>query len=174
MFRLKQKHSRNLGQESVPVSAEKLIAAQSVRAAVTGALIAIICCNVIWAYTASVSGKFFPWLAILQGLVIGLAVQRTGQGLDWRFPLIAGIAAWVAAFSGNLFIAWVFTQSHTGYINGSWWQILQHFFMNTVTVIDVIYAFCSVAVAVFFAKRRLNRHEVFALRTQNRSDHGKR
>ena len=85
--------------------------------------------------------------------------------MDWRFPLIAGIAAWTGAFSGNLFIALEFTASETGGVEGGWWQITRDFFVNTVSVIDVIYAFSAVAVATFYSKRPLNRHEVFALRT---------
>ncbi len=164
MFRLRQRHSRHLHEANTPVSAEKLIAAQSVRAAVTGAAIAIICSNVMWAYTASVSGRFFPWVSIVQGVVIGIAVQKTGRGLDWRFPLIAGLAAWLGAFSGNLFTAVVFTGTENGLAGSSWWQILTSFYVHTVSVIDIIYAFSAVAVATFYSKRRLNRHEVLALR----------
>lgn len=165
MFRLRQKHSRFVYEESAPVNAARLIAAQSVRSAITGATIAIIAFNIVWVFTASASGKYFPWIAIVQGAAIGMAVQRSGRGLDWRFPLIAGIAAWTGAFTGNLFIALEFTASETGRVEGSLWQITQGFFANTVTAIDVIYAFCAVAVATFYSKRRLNRHEVFALRT---------
>jgi hypothetical protein len=164
MFRLRQRHSRNVHEEAEPVSAQKLIAAQSVRAAITGAAIAVIALNIVWAYTAQVSGRYFPWFAIVQGAGIGIAVQRSGRGLDWRFPLIAGVAAWTGAFSGNLFIALVFTAEETGSIAAGWWQIVQGFFANTVTVIDVLYAFCAVAVAMFYSKRPLNRHQVFALR----------
>jgi hypothetical protein len=164
MFRLRQKHSRNVYKAAAPVSAEKLIAAQSVRAAITGAVIAIMAMNIVWAYTASASGKYFPWFAIVQGAAVGMAVQRSGRGLDWRFPLIAGVAAWAGAFSGNLFIALEFTATETGRVDADWLQIVQDFCMNTVTAIDVIYAFCAVAVATFYSKRRLNRYQVLALR----------
>ena len=163
MFRLRQRHSRNVHYEAPPVSAEKLMAAQSVRAAITGAAITIIAFNIVWAYTASASGRYFPWIAIVQGAAIGMAVQRSGRGLDWRFPLVAGLAAWIGAFSGNLFIALEFTASETGHIDASWWQIVQDFFMNIVTAIDVIYAFCAAAVATFYSMRRLNRYQVLAL-----------
>ncbi len=53
---------------------------------------------------------------------------------------------------------------HTALEEDAWWQIVQGFFMNTVTIIDVIYAFCAVAVATFHSKRRLNRYQVLALR----------
>ncbi len=167
MFRLKQTHSKHLHDANVPVSAEKLIAEQSVRAAVTSAAIAIMVCNILWAYTASVSGKYFPWIAILQGIAIGLSVRAAGRGLDWRFPLVAALAAWVGAFTGNLFIALAFTAAQNAALEQGWCLILKSFLANTVTAIDVIYAFCSVAVATFFSKRRLNRHEVFALRKQS-------
>ena len=164
MFRLSQKHSRHLHEAKISVSAEKLIAEQSVRAAITSAAITIIVCNILWLYTASASGRFFPWISIIQGVAIGIAVQKAGRGLDWRFPLIAGLAAWLGAFSGNLFIALAFTGTQNAALDDNWWQILQNFYANTVTVIDVIYAFCAVAVGTFYSKRRLDRHEVFALR----------
>jgi hypothetical protein len=164
MFRLRQKHSRYVYEESAPVNADRLIAAQSVRAAITAAAIAIIAFNIVWAYTASASGKYFPWIAVVQGAAVGKAVQIAGRGLDWRFPLIAAIAAWTGAFSGNLFIALQFTASETGRVNGDWWQVMNDFLVHTVTVVDVIYAFSAVAVATYYSKRRLNRHQVFALR----------
>jgi hypothetical protein len=164
MFRLGQRHSRHLHEKKPPVSREKLIAEQSLRAAITGAAIGIIVSNILWAYSASASGRFFPWIAIIQGAAIGIAVQKAGRGLDWRFPMIAGVSAWIASFSGNLFIALLFTTTETGPVRNGWWQILYSFFENTVSAIDVIYALCSVAVATFYAKRRLTRHEVLALR----------
>ncbi len=164
MFRLKQTHSQHLHETNTPASAEKLIAEQSVRAAATSAAIAIIVCNILWLYTASAFGRYFPWIAILQGVAIGLSVRAAGRGLDWRFPLVAALAAWVGAFTGNLFIALAFTATQNAAIDQGWWLILTSFFLNTVTAIDVIYAFCAVAVAIFYSKRRLNRHEVFALR----------
>ncbi len=164
MFRLKQTHSQHLHETNTPASAEKLIAEQSVRAAVTSAAIAIIVCNILWLYTASASGKYFPWIAILQGVAIGFSVRAAGRGLDWRFPLVAALAAWVGAFTGNLFIALAFTAAQNAAIDQGWWLILTSFLVNTVTAIDVIYAFCAVAIAIFYSKRRLNRHEVFALR----------
>ncbi len=171
MFRLKLRHSCHLDDKSPAVSAEKLIAAQSVRAAITSAAVAIVGSNILWAYSASASGRFFPWIAIIQGAAIGIAVRKAGRGLDWRFPLIAGVAAWVGAFSGNLFIALLFTTAETGAVPNGWWQILQSFFAHTVSVIDVIYALCAVAVATFYSKRRLNRYEVLALR-KNREELG--
>ncbi len=164
MYRLGQRHSRHLHEKRPPVSGQKLIAEQSLRAAMISAAIGIIVLNILWAYTASASGKYFPWFAVVQGAAIGYFIQRNGRGLDWRFPLIAGLSAWIASFSGNLFIALLFTTTETGPVRNGWRQILYSFFENTVSGIDIIYALCAVAVATFYAKRRLTRHEVLALR----------
>ena len=169
MFRLGQRHSRHLHEKRPPVSAEILIAGQSLCAAITSAAIGIIVFNILWAYSASASGKYFPWFAVAQGAAIGYAIQRYGRGLDWRFPLIAGVSTWIASFSGNLFIALLFTTQETGAVHTNWWQILQSFFANTVSGIDVVYALCAVAVATFYSRRRLNRHEVLALRKYRES-----
>lgn len=174
MFRLRQKHSRNLGQQSAPVDAEKLLASQSVRAAIIGAVAATIIFNVVWVFTAVATGKFFPWFSILQGAAIGQAVQRFGRGFDWRFPLMAGVAAWTGAFSGNLFIASVFTVAETGGVGGDWWEVLQSFYLNTISVVDVIYAFCATSIAIYYSKRQLSRHEVLALRKKLAEKHDKR
>lgn len=174
MLRLRQRHSRNLGQAKVSVNAEKLLATQSARAAGTAAVVAIIVLNVVWAYTASASGKFFPWFPVLQGAAIGKAVQKFGHGFDWRFPAIAGAAAWLGAFSGNLFIALMFTGTETTGIGRGWWEILRSFCLNTVSVVDVIFACAAVVIAMFYSQRQLNRHEVFALRTYMAEKHDKR
>ena len=48
--------------------------------------------------------RLFPWFTILMGILIGLAMQRFGRGLDWRFPLMAVVIAGMAAYFGNLMI----------------------------------------------------------------------
>ena len=54
-------------------------------------------------------GRVFPWFSILIGGFVGLGVQRFGRGLDWRFPVIAAVLAWVGAYVGNLMIGIVET-----------------------------------------------------------------
>lgn len=174
MFRLRQKHSRNLGQESAPVNAESLIASQSVPAAIAAAVIAIIIFNIVWAFTALASGKFFPWFSILQGAAIGKAVQKYGRGFDWRFPVVAGVAAWIGAFSGNLFIALVFTMVETGGVGRDWWDVLPSFLITTVSVADIIFSGTATVIAAFYSTRQLNRHEVLAIRKYAAERHDKR
>lgn len=154
-----------------PLDPQKLVDAQSVGRAIVAALVATLVLGTFWMFFASVTGRVFPWFSIVQGIFIGLAVRRFGRGLDWRFPLVAGAFAWTGAFFGNLLVA---IPATTSALDASWWEVvrgltwwsLRTFFDEVITVVDHIYAFCAAAVAVFYAKRRLNRREVFALRTR--------
>jgi len=150
---------------------QKLIAAQSLRGAIAAAVVATLLSSWFWMYVAILFGRVFPWFSILQGALIGLAVRRFGRGFDWRFPLTAGLVAWTGAFFGNLLIAIPATSDELGVtslevILGLTWWSFQVFFDEVITAVDHIYAFCAAAVAMFYSKRRLNRHEVFALRTK--------
>lgn len=155
------------------VDPETLIAAQSVTAATVAAIVAMIVLSGFWTFFADLSGRVFPWFSIIQGIFIGLAVRRFGRGLDWRFALIAGTLAWFGTFFGNLVVAIPVTASELGassfeVVRGLTWWSFQTFFTEVITVVDYIYAFCAAAVAVFYSKRRLDRHEEFALRTRQR------
>ena len=119
---------------------------------------------------AVVTGRVFPWFSIPIGALVGLAVQRFGRGLDWRFPVVAVMFAALAAYAGNLLIGVLETGR---YIEASAGEVLRglsgdtmrNFFRNTINPIDHIYAFSACGVAAFFANRRLKRHEVLGLRT---------
>jgi hypothetical protein len=157
-----------------PVDPEALVGAQSVRAAVAAAIVTMLVLGGFWTFFTGVTGRVFPWFSIVQGIFIGLAVRRFGRGLDWRFPLTAGTVAWAGAFLGNLMVAIPVTTSELGasapeVIRGLTWWSFRTFFTEVITVIDYIYAFCAAAVAMFYSKRRLTRHEDFALRTRQRS-----
>lgn len=166
----KKKKTRDQGPPQ-PLDPQSLVDAQSVGSAILAALAAILVLSMIWMLFASVTGRVFPWFSIVQGIFIGLAVRRFGRGLDWRFPLVAGAFAWTGAFVGNLVVA---IPATTSVLDASWWEVLRGltwwslrtFFDEVITVVDHIYALCAAAVAGFYAKRRLNRHEVFALRTR--------
>ena len=156
------------------VDPQRLVDAQSVKGALLAAIATTLVLSSFWVFFANVTGRVFPWFSIVQGIFIGLAVRRFGRGLDWRFPLIAGITAWIGAFFGNLLVA---VPATTSALDASWWEVIRGltwwsirtFFDEVITAVDYIYAFCAAAVAVFHAKRRLNRHEVFALRTRRQS-----
>lgn len=144
--------------------------AQSARAALLAAIGSVIVLNIIWVWITAFTGKFFPWFGVLQGALLGMAVQRKGRGLDWRFPAIAGAAALFGSLSGGFMVALSTTEVElqTNAINilsGLTTMTWGVYFDEVVTPVDYVYALFAAAIAVFFARRRLTRQEVFALRT---------
>ncbi len=173
MFRLKQKHSRPSTKKYPKPDVKRILAEESLLRGILGsvAIAALLCW--IWAVQAMTIGRVFPWLSIPIGVLIGFAMQRFGRGLDWRFPLSAGLVAGVAAYAGNLMIGVLETGRYIEaqpmeVIVGLSLDTMKYFFKNIINPIDHIYAFCSAGVAAFFANRRLNRREILALRTTNK------
>lgn len=169
MFGLKRKKRRKLLEDFPPADPQTILDQQSISRAVAGAVIAVALFNYAWVLSADLFDKIFPWLSMIQGMIVGLAVRRSGRGFDWRFPLIAAVAAWIAAFTANFTIAMMTTSNDLGV---SAWQVagsltsmtFDVFFTETFNVVDHIYAVSAAAIAAFFSKRQLNRREVLVLR----------
>lgn len=175
MFRLKQKHSRRLQEKRPPADGRRLLAEQSVLRGVAGSIaVALLLCW-LWALFSTMTGRVFPWFSVLIGALIGIAMQRFGRGLDWRFPVLAIVIAGVAAYFGNLMIGVLETgqyieEAPIRVFGGLSAETMHYFFRNTISPVDHIYAFCACGVAAFFANRRLKRHEVLGLRTMTSTD----
>ena len=175
MFRLPQKHSRKQPDTGPRPDATLILAQQSVGRAIAGGIVIVMVFGWIWTTISMETGRVLPWFSILMGMIVGLAVQRAGRGLDWRFPVIAAILAWSGAYAGNLMIGIVETGRYIearpfSVLAGLSRDTMENFFALTVSPIDHIYAFCAAGVASFLAKRRLNRREVLAIRTLNREN----
>jgi hypothetical protein len=172
MFRLKQKHTQKRGERLPPADGRKLLAEQSVLRGFLGTLaVALLLCWA-WALFSMATDRVFPWFSILMGALIGIAMQRFGRGLDWRFPVMAAVIAGAAAYLGNLMIGVLETGRYIeadtmNVLGGLSADTMRNFFRNTVGPIDHIYAFSACGVAAFFANRRLKRHEVLGLRTMD-------
>ncbi len=152
-----------------------ILAQQSVGRAVAGGIAVVLIFGWIWTMLSMETGRVLPWFSILIGLIVGLVVQISGRGLDWRFPVIAAVLAWAGAYVGNLMIGIVETGRYiearpVSVLAGLSRDTMENFFALTVSPIDHIYAFCAAGVASFLAKRRLNRREVLAIRTLNREN----
>ena len=172
MFRLRQKHSRRKTEQFAKPDPQRIVAEQSVSRAVIGGLAVVLLLSWLWAIFSLNSGRVLPWFSVLMGAVIGLAVQRFGRGLDWRFPLLAAVLGCTGAYIGNLMIGVVETGRYIDepvfrVLGGLSSDTMENFFISTVNPVDHIYAVCAAGVAAFFAKRRLNRREVLAVRTIN-------
>ena len=173
MFRLKQKHSQAPQNRRPAADGRRIMAEQSVRRALIGGLGTALLLCWGWALLSMMTSRVYPWMTIVIGALIGLAVQRFGRGLDWRFPVIAVVIAGIAAYAGNLMIGVLETGRYIEaetirVIGGLSIDTMRNFFRNTINPIDHIYAFSACGVAAFFANRRLQRHEVLGLRTMNK------
>ena len=175
MFRLKQKHSQKRAQRLPPADGRKLLAEQSVVRGFFGTLaVALLLCWA-WALFSMTTGRVFPWFSIVIGALIGMAMQRFGRGLDWRFPVMAVVIAAAAAYLGNLLIGVLETGRYIeaetfSVLRGLSGDTMRNFFRNTIGPVDHIYAFSACGVAAFFANRRLKRHEVLGLRTMDKQE----
>ena len=176
MFRLKQKHTPDRRRRLPAASGSALLAEQSlVRGTLGSIAVALLLCWG-WALLSMSSGRILPWATILMGAIIGVAMQRFGRGLDWKYPVVAVVVTAVAAYFGNLMIGVLETGRYiearpAEVLGGLSFDTLRSFFRNTINPIDHIYAFSACGVAAFFANRRLKRHEVLGLRTMNEEKH---
>ncbi|MDH3546063.1 MAG: hypothetical protein OEN22_03140 [Gammaproteobacteria bacterium] len=169
ILRLQKQHTPTRKIDVESGDGARLVRAQSVRQAIFGGLIAVILFSILWVMLSTLVDRVFPWLTIALGLLIGLVMRRAGQGLDWRFPLLAAVMTVIGALVGNVVVAAAFTaqEFETGTL-----QILRAvttmtwpvFFAEVISVADVIYALFGAAIAAFYAKRRLTRAEYLALR----------
>ena len=175
MLRLRKKHDSPVGAELERPEARALIASQSVAGAVVGGLAAAAAMCALWTALTVVTGRVFPWFTMAGGMMIGLAVRRYGRGFDYRFPLVAVVLTCSAALLGNLVIALPETtrQLDAGawqVVRGLTWRSFELFFDEVITVVDYIYAGFASAIAAFHSRRRLDRHEEYALRTMKSAE----
>ena len=175
MFRLKQKHAPKDKTRLPPADGRKLLAEQSLtRGALGSTAVALLLCWG-WALLSVSSGSVLPWATILMGAIIGIAMQRFGRGLDWKYPIVAVVITGIAAYFGNLMIGVLETGRYIEaepmeVLAGLSMDTMRNFFRNTINPIDHIYAFSACGVAAFFANRRLKRHEVLGLRIADREE----
>lgn len=122
-----------------------------------------------WAVVSTWQARVFPWATMLLGLAIGLAVRQAGRGIDWRFPVIAAIAALLGSIAANIVVGAAYAAIELGTTT---LNVLRHvtlhtwpvFFDEVMTAADFVYALFSAGIAAYFANRRLTRREYHAIR----------
>lgn len=168
-LRLRKKHGAGRRADVSAADGERLVRAQSPRNAFIAGLITIIVFSVLWVALSSLTNRVFPWMTVLLGAMLGFAVRRAGQGVDWRFPTLAAVLAVLGALVGNIVVAASYTAEtfDTGTL-----QILRAvttmtwpvFFDEVLTVADGFYAALAAGLAAFLASRQLTRSQYYALR----------
>ena len=168
-MRLPKRRSRDGKSPPDAEAGARLVRAQSFRAAIIASLIVIIVFSVAWAMLSAAVGRVFPWMTLVLGLLIGLAVRRAGRGLDWRFPTVAAVAAVIGALIANVVIAASTTAAEYGTgtltvlraATAFTWPV---FFDEVMNGADFIYALFAAGIAAFYANRRLTQTEYSSYR----------
>lgn len=169
VLRLPKKHAPKVHIEPRPEDGARLVRAQSVRNAITAGLIVVVVFGVLWAMLSTLIGRIFPWMTLILGILIGLAVRRAGRGIDWRFPLIAAVLAVAGSFADNIVVAAAFTAAELEVstltvlraVTAMTWPV---FIDEVMTPADLIFTMFSAVIAAFYANHRLTRAEFLALR----------
>jgi hypothetical protein len=175
IIRLRKKHLPKVAEALTRADAQRLRSAQSVRNAMMASVIVIILFSMLWAMLSVLLDRIFPWLTLLLGAILGLAVRRAGLGLDWRFPVLAAAFAMLGALAANIIVAAAFTAPVLGTttlavlsnLTVMTWPV---FFAEVMTPADLVFALFAAGIAAFYANRRLTRAEYLALRTWGEND----
>jgi hypothetical protein len=170
VLRLRKKHQSKVEREPTQEDAHRLFAAQSVRNAIMASLITVILFSVLWAMFSVLMGSIYPWMTLLFGMLLGLAIRRAGLGLDWRFPVLAAAFALLGSLAANIVVAAAFTAplletttlAVLTNLTVMTWPV---FFDEVMTPADLVFAMFSAGIAAFYANRRLTRAQYLALRT---------
>jgi hypothetical protein len=169
VLRLRKRHGAGVRRNVTTADGEKLVRAQSLARAIAAGLLAVAVFSVFWVVLTSIVDRVLPWLTVLLGALVGLAVQRAGRGVDWRYPLLSGVLAASGALFANIVLAASTTADlfDTGTLHvlravtSMTWPV---FFSEVFNAADGFYAAIAAALAAFFANRRLTRAEYHALR----------
>jgi len=168
ILRLPKRHA-GAAPDAKKIDGGRLVRGQSVANAIYAGLIVVILFSILWAMASTIINRVFPWLTLLLGAFVGLAVRRAGNGLDWRFALLAAVITAVGALLGNIVVAAAFTAAELGAttlhvlgrVTSMTWPV---FFDEVMSPADAVYALFGAGIAAFYANRRLSRAEYHALR----------
>lgn len=176
-LRLRRKHGEGRRPDVTARDGARLVRAQSLRNAVIAGLIVFIVFCLLWTLVSSLTDRVFPWMTLLLGYLLGMAIRYAGRGIDWHFPALAAVFALLGSVLANIVLAASMTASEFG--TGTL-QILQAvtsmtwpvFFDEVWNVGDTLFALVSAGLAAFFAPRKLLRDEFYALRLWRRESDG--
>lgn len=169
MHRLRKRHSSRPNPNSPPVDAGLLLRAQSLKGAAVAGGVAVFVTIALWVALTLVFDRYFPWISVLQGFIVGRTIQRYGSGIHWSYPVLAGALTCVAAFVGSFIVA-LFLTSREFYtpvltlVGEISVHTIRVFVLNNFQTAEIVYMFFGAMLAAFYARRRLSRDEAIALR----------
>ncbi len=168
-LRLRKKHGDGSRPHTTAADGERIVNAQSVRAAVMAGLITIIFFSVGWVVVTNWFGAVFPWATVLLGAMLGFALRFAGRGVEWQYAALAAGLTIIGCVVANVVLAASVRAEQDGV---STMQLLQSlstytlpdFFRETWNMGDTFFALLAAGIAAFFAQRRLTRDQYYALR----------
>ncbi|MDZ7769529.1 MAG: hypothetical protein U5K38_10855 [Woeseiaceae bacterium] len=169
MHRLRKRHSSRPDPNTPPVDAGLLLREQSLQGAAVAGGVAVLLTIALWVALALVFDRYFPWFSVVQGFVVGRAIQRYGRGLHWSYPVLAGALTCVAAFAGSFIVA-LFLTSREFYtpvltlVGEISLHTIRVFVLQNFQTVEIIYMLFAATLAAFYSGRRLSREEAVALR----------
>lgn len=177
VLRLRKKHGDGRGLDVTAVDGERLVRAQSLRNAVVASLVILVVFCVLWISLSVFTNRVFPWMTVVLGAMLGLAIRRAGRGVDWRFPTLAAVMALAGSIASNVVLGASTTAESYGMgiletlqaVTVMTWPV---FFDEVWTVADGFFAVVSAGIAAFFANRRLTRVQFYALRKWRQQSDG--
>jgi len=155
--------------QSPPADGRALLAAQDFSRGLVAAAVAAVAGIALWVWAGMLFDRYFPWVSMLQGMLIGLSMRRFGRGVEPRFPVAAALVAAAAAVLGSFVNALFLTGREFGtgvlaLVDEISWYTVTTFLERDFGVVGLIYMFFAAALAAFYANRRLRRGEAAALR----------
>ena len=168
-LRLRRKHGDGRRVNATAADGARLERAQSFRNAVIAGLIAFVVFCVLWIFLSSITDRIFPWMTVVLGAMLGVAIRSAGRGLDWRFPTLAASMAILGSVIANVVLAASTTAAEYGTgtlhilqaVTSMTWPV---FFEEVWNVADGFFAAVAAGLAGFLANRRLTRSDYYALR----------
>lgn len=168
-LRLRKKHGAGRRRDVTAADGAHLVRAQSMRGATVAGILAIAIFTVLWVALSGLFDRFFPWMTVLLGAMIGFAIRHAGRGVDWRFPVLAAVLTLLGALLANIVVA---ASTTAGIFETSTFEVLKSvtnmtwpvFFDERLTTADGFYAVLAAGFAAFLSNRQLTRSQYYALR----------
>ena len=132
-------------------------------------LIIIVLFCFAWIALSSLTNRVFPWMTVVLGALLGMAIRHAGRGVDWRFPVLAAAMTLAGSVVSNVVLAAATTAEEFGTgtlhilqaVTSMTWPV---FFDEVWNIGDTFFAAFAAGLAAFLAPRKLSRQQFYALR----------
>ena len=104
-LRLRKRHGEGRKPDVTVADGARLVRAQSLRNAIMAGLVVFVVFCLLWVAISSLTGRVFPWMTVVLGYLLGMAIRHAGRGVDWRFPTLAAVFSIAGSLLSNVILA---------------------------------------------------------------------